>query len=149
MAVAHGVLGAVALALCGAAAAVGGWKWYRVEQAPAFWLLLRAAQGALAAEAVWGGLLQAFGRAGADLHALYGVLPLLVMFLAEQLRAVAAQAVLDARRIASAQALAGLPESEQRSVVVAILRREMGVMALAALVSLALGLRALGTAGWL
>ena len=40
----------------------------------------------------------------------------------------------------------GLPESEQQAIVQAILRREMGVMAVSALVVTVLGLRA---GGWL
>lgn len=149
MGMAHGVVGAAALALCLAAAGLGGWRWYRVEPSRAFWPLLRAAQGALVLEAAWGGVLQALGRSGGRLHVLYGLLPLLVMFLAEQLRVASAQAVLDARGIASARAVGALPEVDQRRVVVAIVRREMGVMALAALVCVALGLRALGTTAWL
>jgi hypothetical protein len=39
-----------------------------------------------------------------------------------------------------------LPEDEQRSVVIAILRREIGVMALSALVVVGLLARAAGTA---
>lgn len=149
MSVAHGVLGSVALALCLTAAGLGGWRWYRVETSAAFWPILRAAQAALVLEAVWGGVLAAVGRSGGRLHALYGVLPLLVMFLAEQLRVTSAEAVLEVRDIASAEAVGELSEREQRSVVLAIVHREMGVMALAAGVCLALGLRALGTAGWL
>lgn len=149
MAVAHGVLGSFALGLCLLAGTLGGWRWYRVESSRAFWPLLRVAQGFLVVEAAWGGVLQAVGRSGGRLHVLYGVLPLLVMFLAEQLRVTSAQAVLGARDIGSAQEVGALPELEQRSVVVAIVRREMGVMALAALVCVALGLRAIGTSGWL
>jgi hypothetical protein len=75
--------------------------------------------------------------------------PVAVGFVAEQLRVVSAQTVLDARGIEDARALGRRPEAEQRSVVVAILRRETGVMALAALVICFLALRALGTAGGL
>lgn len=149
MAVAHGVFGSLALGLCLLAAALGGWRWHRVQTSRAFWPLLRTGQGFLVVEAVWGGVLAAVGRSGGRLHVLYGLLPLLVMFLAEQLRVTSAQAVLDTRGIGSAQDVGALPELEQRTVVVAIVRREMGVMALAALVCVVLGLRALGTAGWL
>jgi hypothetical protein len=150
MTAAHAAIGALALALSLAAGAWGAWRWYRVEPSRRFWPLLRAAQLALALAAIDGGILWLGGeRDGGDLHVLYGVLPLLVMFFAEQLRVGAAEAVLAARGLESAQAVGRLPEREQRSVVVAILRREMGVMAAAALVSFALALRAASTAGWL
>jgi hypothetical protein len=68
-----------------------------------------------------------------------------VAFLAEQLRLASAQMVLDARGYESARAVGELPEDEQQSVVVSILRREIGVMALAALVVVALLARAAGT----
>jgi hypothetical protein len=69
----------------------------------------------------------------------------LVSFLAEQLRLASAQMVLDARGFASAQEVGALPDDEQRSVVVAILRREVGVMTLSALVVVGLLARAAGT----
>ena len=65
-------------------------------------------------------------------------------FVAEQLRIAAAETVLAARGHESARAVGRLPEAEQRSVVLAIVRRELGVMALAALVILG----SLGAAGW-
>jgi hypothetical protein len=54
--------------------------------------------------------------------------------------------VLDARGLEDAQAVGRLDERGQRSVVLAILRREMGVVALSAAVVTFLSLRALGTA---
>jgi hypothetical protein len=54
--------------------------------------------------------------------------------------------VLDARGLEDAQAVGRLDEDGQRSVVLAILRREMGVMTLAAVVVVFLALRAWGTA---
>jgi hypothetical protein len=53
--------------------------------------------------------------------------------------------VLDARDLEDAQAVGRLPDDEQRSVVLQIVRRELGVMAAAALVIAFLGLRAYGT----
>ena len=64
--------------------------------------------------------------------------------LLEHTRALATgMTVLDARGLESAEAMRELPEDRQRSVVVAILRREMGVMALSALVIAFLALRML------
>ena len=76
---------------------------------------------------------------------MYALLPVAVSFVAEQLRLVSAQMVLDARDLEDAQAVGALPEAEQRSIVLQIVRREMGVMAAAALVVCFLALRALGT----
>jgi hypothetical protein len=76
------------------------------------------------------------------LHVLYGVLPLLVSFLAEQLKISSAQMVLDQRGFESAGAVGKLPEEEQQEVVVSILQREVGVMVLAALVNVVLLARA-------
>jgi hypothetical protein len=76
---------------------------------------------------------------------LYGVLPLLVAFIAEQLRLASAQMVLDARGYESAQQVGELSEADQRSVVVGVLRREVGVMTLSALVVVGLLARAAGT----
>ena len=58
-------------------------------------------------------------------------------------RIVSAEQVLENREIPDAQAVGALPEAEQRSVVLAIMRRELGVMAAAALVVALLALRAL------
>lgn len=97
-------------------------------------------------EAALGGALVAAGRRGDTLHLIYGVLPILVSFIAEQLRIASAQTILDSRGIESAAAVGELPASEQRAIVLAIVRREMGVMVLAALVIVVLLIRAAGTA---
>lgn len=138
----HVVLGVVVIALSLVAGAWGAWRWYRVEPSAAFWRLLRAAQVAVVAQAVLGGVLVALGRSAGSLHLLYGLLPLAVSFVAEQLKIGAADAVLAARGHDSARAVGALPDAEQRSVVLAVVRREMGVMALAALVIFGLALRA-------
>ena len=111
-----------------------------------FWRLLRAGQALVVIEAALGGVLELTDRKAPGLHVLYGLLPVLVSFLGEQLRLASAQMVLDARGYESAEAVGELPEAEQRSVVVSILRREVGVMALAALVVVGLLARAAGTA---
>ena len=123
----------------------GAWRWYRVEPSDLFWKLLRFSQAVIVLEAAQGGLLVLLGRDVDGLHLLYGVLPLAVSFIGEQLRIATAETVLAARGIESAAAVALLPEAEQRSIVLAIVRREMGVMTACALVSVVLGLRA---AGW-
>jgi hypothetical protein len=65
-----------------------------------------------------------------------------VSFLAEQLRVASAQTVLDQRGLESSAAVGRLPQSEQRELVLDIVRREIGVMAASALVVVVLGLRA-------
>lgn len=144
----HVVVGATAIALCAASGAWGIWRWLRVLPSDRFWTILRAAQGVLGAQALLGVLLLLFGhRPRGNLHVLYGVLPLVVMFFAEQLRIGAAQQVLDGRGLERADDVGRLSEADQRSVVTEIVRREMGVMAAAALVCLVLALRAAGTSG--
>jgi hypothetical protein len=96
----------------------------------------------VAVEAALGGILLLMGRKASSLHELYGVLPLVVGLLAEQLKLSAATMVLDARGLENAQAVGRLPKSEQREIVVSILRREIGAMTLSALVVTALLARA-------
>lgn len=143
---------AIALAALNAlAAALGGWCWYRgavVGQGSvrAFWILLRVAQGAAVLYALAVGVLAATGaRPDDELFYLYALLPLAVAFVAEQLRLASAQTVLDQRDLESAAAVGRLPEGEQHEVVAAIVHRELGVMALSAVVVAFLALRAAAT----
>jgi hypothetical protein len=103
---------------------------------------LRTAQALVVLEAALGGVLLLAGEDLPPLHLVYGLTPLAVAFFAEQLRVVSAQAVLDQRGLAGRDAVAALPEAEQRELVRAILRREVGVMASSALVVALLGVRA-------
>ena len=139
---AHLVVGLATTGLFAAATLFGAWSWIRRRPGSAFWPILRAGQAALVVQAVLGGVLLLAGRRTTDLHLVYGLLPLGVSFAAEQLRVSAAQTVLDARGHASPQAVGELPGHEQRAVVLAILRRELGVMTVAAAVITALLLRA-------
>jgi hypothetical protein len=139
----HAVLGIAATTLFAAAGLLGAWLWWRGGVSPAFWRLLRAAQATLVVDVALGGVLLLAGRRPSDdLHYLYGLLPLAVGFVAEQLRLAAADTVLAARDLESARAVGGLPESQQHAVVAAILRRELGVVALGALVAAGLLIRA-------
>ena len=76
------------------------------------------------------------------LYWLYALLPVAVSFVAEQLRVAAAETVLDDAGLENAQAVGELDEARQRSVVLAIVRREMGVMTGGAFVVAFLALRA-------
>ena len=138
----HAAVGGGMAVLYAAAAALGGWRWWRVEPSDWFWRLLRAAQVVMVLEAALGGVLLLMGEHSDDLHYVYGLLPLVVSFVAEQLRIASAETVLAARGLESAQDMRPLADAEQRSIVLAIVRRELGVMALAALVILGLALRA-------
>ena len=143
----HLVIGIASIALIGGAAVWGIWCWYRVRQSRVFWWLLRAGQAAIVLEAALGGVLELSGHRASQLHLIYGLLPLAISFVAEQLRIASAQMVLDARGLDDAAAVGKLQESEQRVVVLSIVQRELGVMVLAAVVMTVLLARAAGTAG--
>jgi len=131
---------------------LGGWIWYRGGPGErswvnAFWVLLRVGQGSALMLAVAVGSLAAAGKSPSEgLFYLYALLPLAVAFVAEQLRVASAQTILDQHQLADAEAVGRLPEAEQQKLVGAIVRREIGVMALSALVVVVLALRAAGTA---
>jgi len=143
----HLVVGVLAIALNGLAALLGGWCWWRAQPSRWFWRALRAGQIMVIVEVVLGGVLRLTGHKTSGLHVLYGVLPLLVAILAEQLRAATAQMYLDSQGFESNEEVGELPPEEQRSLVTAILQREVGVMALSAVVVVVLLARAAATAG--
>jgi hypothetical protein len=118
-----------------------------VTPSRAFWVLARLGQAAAIALAIVAGVIAAMGFEPADgLFWLYALLPVAVSFVAEQFRIASAQTVLDTRDLDDAQAVGRLDDAGQRSVVLAILRREMGVVAMSAAVVAFLALRAYGTA---
>jgi hypothetical protein len=130
----------------GAAGLVGAYAWWQVRESRAFWVLVRAGQAVAVAQALVAGVLAALGfDPEAGLYWLYALLPVAIGFFAEQLRIVAAEQVLDRLGLEGSAAVRDLPEQRQRSVVVSILRREMGVMTLAALVVCFLAARAIET----
>ncbi|HTE58866.1 MAG TPA: hypothetical protein VK631_00855 [Solirubrobacteraceae bacterium] len=142
----HIALGVALIAVNLAAGLYGAWAWWQWRDARGFWPLLRAGQVLVAIEAVIGIVLSLSGKDLPPLHLVYGLTPLGVAFLAEQLRLVAAQTELDHRKLEGRDAVAALPEAERMELVRAIVRREVGVMAASALVVALLGVRA---AGWL
>ncbi|HMJ36152.1 MAG TPA: hypothetical protein VK501_19775 [Baekduia sp.] len=143
--VAHGF--ALAVAITNAVAGlVSALLWWRVDPRPYAWILIRIGQAAAVGQAAAAGVLAATGlQPKDDLYWLYALLPVAVGFVAEQLRLASAQIVLDHRDLDDAQAVGRLPADQQRSVVLQIVRRELGVMSAAALVIAFLALRALGT----
>lgn len=142
MTVVHIVIGVAALALNLLAFGWGTWAWVRKKPSLWFWRLLRAGQGAVVLEAVLGGVLLLIGREVSNLHLIYGLLPLVVSFMAEQLRISAAQMIMDKRGFESAQEVGKLSAAEQQGIVISVVRREIGVMTLSALVTFALVARA-------
>jgi hypothetical protein len=137
----HIVLGVALVAVNLAAGLLGAWRWRQDSYSRAFWPLLRVGQALVVIQALVGGVLLLLGESLPRLHLIYGLVPLGVAFIAEQLRLTSAQAVLDQRGARTASELA--PE-EREDAALDILRREMGVMAASALVVAALGLRAGG-----
>ena len=144
MAEVHLVTGVAVLVLNLGAGVVGGIAWFRDRPSIRFWYLLRAAQASVFLQVMLGGLLVFTGHEAADsLHYLYGVLPLVVSFLAEGARAGAAE-----RELGDTD-FEALPEDAQQSLALAIVRREMGIMAVSCGVIFFLALRAAGTSGHL
>ncbi|MGI8903325.1 MAG: hypothetical protein ACR2IP_06655 [Solirubrobacteraceae bacterium] len=143
----HLVVGVLAITLNGVAGVYGAWRWWRVAPSAWFWRVLRAGQVMIVVQVLLGGALVLAGHKPSGLHVLYGLLPLAVSLIGEQLRIASAQIVLDARGHGSAHAVGQLPEDEQRALVLTIVHRELGVMALAALMIVVLLARAAGTAG--
>jgi hypothetical protein len=140
MAEVHLVVGCALIVLNLVAFAVGGVAWYRDRASIPFWYLLRAAQAAVFLQSMLGGLLVFSGHEADDgLHYLYGLLPLFVSLLAEGARAGAAERELGDLDFES------LPAATQESLALAIVRREMGIMAVSCGVILFLALRAAGT----
>ena len=138
----HIAVGICLIALNAAAGVVGGVAWYRDRPSIPFWYLLRAAQVSVFVQALLGGLLVVTNHEPKEgLHYLYGILPLLVSFIAEGARADAAQ-----REVGETD-YENLPQADQEALAFAILRREMGIMAVSCGVIFFLALRAAGTSG--
>jgi hypothetical protein len=140
----HLVVGCSVIGLNLAAFAVGGIAWFRQRPSIPFWYLLRAAQVSVFLQVMLGGLLIFTDHeVGDELHYLYGVLPLVVSFLAEGARTGAAQRELGETDFES------LDADTQQSLALQIVRREMGIMTVSCGVILFLALRAAGTSGHL
>jgi hypothetical protein len=138
----HLVVGCALIVLNLVAFAAGGIAWYRDRPSIRFWYLLRAAQAAVFLQAMLGGLLVFTNHKPDDsLHYLYGILPLVVSLLAEGARTGAAE-----RELGDID-FEALPADSQQSLALAIVRREMGIMAVSCGVILFLALRAAGTSG--
>jgi hypothetical protein len=142
----HIIVGIASIVLMAGAGLFGAWLWWRATTSVWFWRILRAGQLVVLLEAAIGGVLELQHHKTSSIHIIYGLLPIAVSFIGEQLRIASAQMILDGRGLDSAQDVGRLPADDQRRVVTAIVQREVGVMALAALVVVVLLARAAGTA---
>jgi heme A synthase len=140
--VVHLIVGCAVILLNLVAFALGGIAWLRDRSSVPFWLLLRAAQVAVFIQVMLGGLLVFTNHKPDDsLHYLYGILPLLVSLIAEAARTGAAE-----RELGEVD-FEALPADAQQELALAIVRREMGIMAVSCGVILFLALRAASTSG--
>jgi len=140
--VVHLIVGCAVILLNLVAFAFGGIAWLRDRSSVPFWLLLRAAQVSVFIQVMLGGLLVFTNHKPDDsLHYLYGILPLLVSLIAEAARTGAAE-----RELGDVD-FEALPADAQQELALAIVRREMGIMAVSCGVILFLALRAAGTSG--
>ncbi len=134
----HALVGALVIASNALAGVWGGAAWVRHRASRVFWILLRVAQVAVVIQVVVGFTLLASGRQlSQNLHLLYGTAPLLVTLVTEAMRAGAAQ-----RELADVEDIDALRPDEQAVLARRILRREMGIMAVGALLIVTLALRA-------
>jgi hypothetical protein len=128
------------------AAAWGGIAWARHVTSVAFWYLLRTAQTVVVVQVALG-LFLLIGqgrRASSDLHYLYGVSLLVVALVSEGLRASAAEREIDQSGIEDVEAL---ERREQVLLARRVVRREMGIMTVGAILIGTLALRAYTTGG--
>jgi hypothetical protein len=133
----HLILGVATIALNLAAGLWGAVAWLASRASVWFWYVLRAAQIAVIAQVLLGALLLVGGKEATDgIHYMYGAAPLVVNLFAEGMRVSAAGREIGERDF---EALAA---GEQRAIALRIVRREMGVMSLAAFLIVAFSVRA-------
>jgi hypothetical protein len=146
----HSALGAITIFVNAIAAVLGGIEFARGASRAGtqrvFWVTLRAGQVLVMVDAVIGAALLLDGKDLPRLHLIYGLVPIAVSFVAEQLRLASADIELQKKGLENAQEVAKLPEEDQYALVAGIIRRETGVMAASAAVVALLCLRA---QGWL
>ena len=142
----HIALGVGLIAVNAAAGLYGAFAWWRDVPAPGFWPLLRTGQVLVLIEALDGAILLLIPPTQdlPPLHLIYGLVPIGVSFVGEQLRLTAAETVLQHRGLEGRADVEKLAPAEQQGLVRDILRREMGVMAASAVIVALLGVRAAG-----
>jgi hypothetical protein len=140
----HTALGYVLVGVNALAGLLGGLAWWHSRHSRAFWPILRAGQALVLLQAAGGVALLIAGRSLPRLHLIYGLTPLAVAFVAEQLRLASADTVLQQRGLEGSADVAKLEPAEQHALVSLIVRRETGVMAASAVVVALLAGRAQG-----
>jgi hypothetical protein len=107
-----------------------------------FWYVLRAAQASVIVEVLLGVVLLLAGHEPAeDIHYMYGAAPLLINMFAEGMRVSAAQ-----REVGDVD-FETLAASEQRTIALRIVRRELVIMTFASFLVLAFAVRAAQVSG--
>jgi hypothetical protein len=140
---AHLALGVAVLALNVVAGVWGGVAWLTERASIFFWYVLRAAQVSVVLQVLFGLTLLLFGYEANDpIHYMYGSAPLLVSLFAEGMRAGAAQ-----REIPEGVDFQALGVTDQRMIALRIVRREMGIMTVGALLIAAFAFRAAQVSG--
>jgi hypothetical protein len=140
----HTTIGAITIAVNALAAVIGGLAALVNRNPKAFWITLRIGQGLVILSAVIGAALLLAGKDLPRLHLIYGLTPIAVAFVAEQLRLATTPTFLEKRGLEGGKDVAKLPQAEQYALVAAILRREVAVMATSAAVVALLCMRAQG-----
>jgi len=138
----HSQIGYVTVGVNALAAVIGALAWLVRRNPKVFWWTLRAGQILVMLDAVIGATLSLTGHELPRLHLIYGLTPIVVSFLAEQLRLVTTPTFLERRGLEGGDDVRKLPEDEQRALVAAILHRELAIMATSAFVVATLTARA-------
>jgi hypothetical protein len=126
------------------AAVWGAVAWATRQPSVSFWYVLRAAQASVIVQVLLGALLLVAGREANDaLHYMYGAAPLAVNLFAEGMRVGAAQ-----REVADVD-FKSLEAADQRVIALRIVRREIAIMTVAALLIVAFAVRAAQVSGHL
>ncbi len=141
----HVAVGVAVLALNLVAGVWGAVAWLTDRASLFFWYVLRAAQVSVVLQVLLGAILLGLGHTADDpIHYMYGTLPLLVSLIAEGMRSGAAQ-----RELPEGVDFRALGASEQHAIALSIVRREMGIMAIGALLIAGLVFRAAQVSGGL
>lgn len=135
-------MGVAVIALNLVAGVWGAVAWAGRRPSVSFWYVLRAAQVSVIVQVLLGALLLVSGREADDaLHYMYGAAPLAVNLFAEGMRVGAAQ-----REVGEVD-FQSLGAADQRVIALRIVRREMAIMTLAALLVVAFAVRAAQVSG--
>ncbi len=139
----HLGVGVAVLALNLVAGVWGAVAWLTDRPSLFFWYVLRAAQVSVVFQLLLGTLLLLAGHEAKDpIHYMYGSAPLLVSLVAEGMRTGAAH-----REIPAGVDFETLGVTDQRTIALRIVRREMGIMTVSALLITAFVFRAAQVSG--